>query len=78
VRLQKVGKLKRDLHFIGMPAANKHTVFVDSAQQAASFSAAEYFETPKVRCTVVSMGARGVCGRMGGVCSPAGSKRRQV
>jgi hypothetical protein len=29
-----------------MPAQNKHTVFVDSAAEAAAFKPAQYFDTP--------------------------------
>jgi hypothetical protein len=35
------------LHFIGAaPGASKHTVFVDSAAEAAAFQPAAYFDTP--------------------------------
>ena len=39
--------MRGDLHFIGVPAANQHTVFVDSPAAARSFSAAEHFDTPE-------------------------------
>lgn len=42
----KAEKLKESLHFIGMAPQNKHTVFVDSAAEAASFKAAQFFDTP--------------------------------
>jgi U3 small nucleolar RNA-associated protein 11 len=45
--VQKVEKLKEGLHFIGAPAQAKHTVFVDSAPEAASFDPEAYFDTPK-------------------------------
>jgi U3 small nucleolar RNA-associated protein 11 len=44
--LQKAEKLKESLHFIGMAPQNKHTVYVDSAAEAASFKAAQFFDTP--------------------------------
>jgi hypothetical protein len=43
---QKAEKLKESLHFIGMAPQNKHTVFVDSAAEAAAFKASQFFDTP--------------------------------
>lgn len=42
----KAEKLKQTLHFIGMAPQNRHTVFVDSAAEAASFKPAQFFDTP--------------------------------
>lgn len=42
----KVERLKSSLHFIGLPPQNKHTVFVDSATEAAAFRPAKFFDTP--------------------------------
>ena len=42
---QKVEKLKSGLHFLGAPAANKHTVFVDTEQERQAFKPEEYFDT---------------------------------
>jgi U3 small nucleolar RNA-associated protein 11 len=44
--LQKAARLKQSLHFIGLAPQNKHTVFVDSAEEAAKFKPAKYFDTP--------------------------------
>ena len=44
--LQKLKRMKGNLHFIGLTGQAKHTVFVDSAQEAAKFSPSEYFDTP--------------------------------
>jgi hypothetical protein len=43
--MQKVERLKRSLHFIGAPAQNSHTVFLDE-EEAASFRPDEHFDTP--------------------------------
>lgn len=43
---QKAERLKESLHFIGLGAQNKHTVFVDSAKEAAHFKPAKFFDTP--------------------------------
>lgn len=43
--LQRLEKMQGDLHFIGAPVQNRHTVFVDSADAARNFNAAEYFDT---------------------------------
>lgn len=45
--LQKAARLKESLHFIGLRPQNKHTVFVDSAKEAAAFKPAKFFDTPK-------------------------------
>lgn len=45
--LQAVEKLQAQLHFLGVPASNKHTVFVDSEADVQSFSPESYFDTPK-------------------------------
>jgi hypothetical protein len=57
--LQKIAKLKESLHFIGAPAKNKHTVFVDSTQEAAGFEPEKYLDTPKVH-TYRGQGREGV------------------
>jgi U3 small nucleolar RNA-associated protein 11 len=44
--MQKLIRMKGSLHFIGLTGQAKHTVFVDSAEEAAKFSPAEYFDTP--------------------------------
>lgn len=44
--MQKAEKLKGSLHFIGMAPSNKHTVFVDSAAEAAAFRPSSFFDTP--------------------------------
>lgn len=44
--MQKAEKLKRNLHFIGMAPQSKHTVFVDSAAEAAAFKPEQFFDTP--------------------------------
>ena len=38
---QKVRRQKESLHFIGLPAQNKHTVFVEAKEEAKRFVAAE-------------------------------------
>lgn len=43
--LQRLEKMQGDLHFIGAPVQNRHTVFVDSTDAARNFDAAEYFDT---------------------------------
>ena len=40
-RLQKLEKLRSELHFIGTAARNTHTVFVDDDRQAEAFSPGE-------------------------------------
>jgi hypothetical protein len=44
--VQKAERLKESLHFIGLAPQNKHTVFVDSAKEAAKFKPAKFFDTP--------------------------------
>lgn len=44
--MQKAERLKSSLHFIGLGQQNKHTVFVDSAKEAADFKPAKFFDTP--------------------------------
>mmetsp|Transcript_15380 Transcript_15380/g.46432 ORF Transcript_15380/g.46432 Transcript_15380/m.46432 type:complete len:250 (+) Transcript_15380:51-800(+) len=44
---KRLEKLRRDLHFIGAPAASQHTVFVDSPGEVRSFDAAQHFDTPE-------------------------------
>ena len=39
--------MRGDLHFIGVPASNQHTVYVDSADEARTFSATQHFDTPE-------------------------------
>jgi len=46
VEEEKLKCMKGNLHFIGLTGQAKHTVFVNSAQDAAKFSPAEYFDTP--------------------------------
>ncbi|CAD7695565.1 unnamed protein product [Ostreobium quekettii] len=41
-----VEKLQSQLHFLGVPAKNRHTVFVDDEEAARRFSPEEYFDTP--------------------------------
>jgi hypothetical protein len=43
--VQKAAKLKSSLHFIGLPAQNKHTVFVADRTAARNFDAAAHFDT---------------------------------
>lgn len=38
--------MKQSLHFIGVAPQAKHTVFVDSAAEAATFKPSEFFDTP--------------------------------
>mmetsp|Transcript_36387 Transcript_36387/g.91427 ORF Transcript_36387/g.91427 Transcript_36387/m.91427 type:complete len:258 (+) Transcript_36387:122-895(+) len=42
---KKVDRMKASLHFIGAAPRNKHTVFVDSTQEAQRFRPEEYFDT---------------------------------
>lgn len=42
---QKIERLRESHQFIGVPSVSKHTVFVDSRRDAASFSPAQYFDT---------------------------------
>eukprot|EP00301_Raphidiophrys_heterophryoidea_P019173 c4146_g1_i1.p1 GENE.c4146_g1_i1~~c4146_g1_i1.p1 ORF type:complete len:252 (+),score=34.07 c4146_g1_i1:44-799(+) len=42
---QKVETLKSQLHFIGLPPKNKHTIFVDDKESASNFDAAKHFQT---------------------------------
>ncbi|GMH33398.1 hypothetical protein BSKO_01232 [Bryopsis sp. KO-2023] len=44
---KKLDKLSAQLHFIGVPASNKHIVFADSVKEAKKFSPSEYFDTPE-------------------------------
>lgn len=44
--VQRLDRLQESLHFIGVPAQNRHTVFVDSSSAAQSFSAEAHFDTP--------------------------------
>jgi len=46
--LQKIHGIQESLHYIGLPAQNKHKVFVDSSKEALAFNPSSYFETPKV------------------------------
>lgn len=47
VEAKRVEKLKRNLHSIGAPAKRKHTVFVDTEEDAKNFDAAEHFDTER-------------------------------
>jgi len=42
---KKAERLKESLHFIGAAPRNTHTVFVDSAREAAALKPEEYFDT---------------------------------
>jgi hypothetical protein len=42
---QKASRLKSSLHFIGLPAKNKHTVFVEDGAAVRRFDAAAHFDT---------------------------------
>ena len=42
---QKVERLQQSLHLIGAPPANRHTVFVEDAEEAAAFDPATHFDT---------------------------------
>lgn len=42
----KIEKLKENLHLLGKSKVNKHTVFVDSEQDVASFDPSQHFDTP--------------------------------
>lgn len=44
--MQKVERLKSQLHFIGAAAPRQHVVFVDDEAAAQSFSAEQHFDTP--------------------------------
>lgn len=44
--MQKLERLKERVHFVGVGARPRHTVFVDSDAEARSFSAEAYFDTP--------------------------------
>ena len=45
VDTRKAEKLKSNLHFLLEKAPNRHTVFVDDEEEAASFDVAEHFDT---------------------------------
>ena len=42
---KKVEKMKKNLHGIGVPVKRKHTIFVDTEEEAKKFNAAEHFDT---------------------------------
>ena len=43
---QQIAKLESSLHFLrDGPSQNKHTIFVDDAEEVANFEPAAYFET---------------------------------
>lgn len=44
--VQKVERLKSQLHFIGAAAPRQHVVFVEDEAAAQSFSAEQHFDTP--------------------------------
>lgn len=44
--VQKVERLRSQLHFIGAAAPNQHVVFVEDEAAAQSFSAEQHFDTP--------------------------------
>ena len=39
-------RLQESLHLIGVPAQNRHTVFVEDEKEAAAFDPAAHFDTP--------------------------------
>jgi U3 small nucleolar RNA-associated protein 11 len=43
--LKKIDKLKDELHFIEAKPRAKHTIFVETKEEAKNFSPAEYFDT---------------------------------
>ncbi|KAK9809901.1 hypothetical protein WJX72_001314 [[Myrmecia] bisecta] len=43
---KKIERLKASLHYIGVPAQNKHIVFVDSDREARKFNPEKHFDTP--------------------------------
>jgi|UniRef100_A0A6T5Y7T2 U3 small nucleolar RNA-associated protein 11 len=45
IEAKRVEKMKRNLHGIGVSAKRKHTVFVDTEEEAKSFDAAKHFDT---------------------------------
>lgn len=44
--MQKVERLKSQLHFIGAAAPRHHVVFVEDESAVQSFSAEQHFDTP--------------------------------
>lgn len=42
---KRLERMQQDLHFIGAPVQNQHTIFVDSPAAVRDFRAAEYFQT---------------------------------
>nr|CCA26957.1 U3 small nucleolar RNAassociated protein putative [Albugo laibachii Nc14] len=46
VDLSKAEKLRKGLHFVGAPAMNQHTIYVDTDDQVQNFNVASHFETP--------------------------------
>lgn len=44
--VQKSERLKGSLHFLGAAEPPKHTVFLDNAEDLATFDAAKHFDTP--------------------------------
>jgi len=45
IALQKIERLKSNLHLIGVSAGNTHTLFVEHADDVAQFDAAAHFDT---------------------------------
>jgi len=45
IEAKRVEKMKKNLHGIGVEAKRKHTVFVDTEDEAKSFDAAKHFDT---------------------------------
>lgn len=43
--MQKLDRLKSELHLMDLPKCNTHRIFVDNEQQVRDFDAAEYFNT---------------------------------
>eukprot|EP00798_Chlamydomonas_sp_ICE-L_P010014 gene10014-7900_t len=46
VESEKIRKMKSSLHFIGAAKPQQHKVFVDTAEEAATFKPEDYFDTP--------------------------------
>ena len=44
---QRLARQRQGLHFLGVPAKNTHTVFVDDESDLNEFSPAQYFDTPE-------------------------------
>ncbi|KAF5843453.1 Utp11 protein-domain-containing protein [Dunaliella salina] len=60
VESEKVEAIQESLHYLGLPAQNKHKVFVDSSKEALTFDPSQYFGTPKAEQTSSSCPVRSV------------------